>query len=174
MLARLSTWGCRIVTGREYAPLTKERGRSVERFEIEGNVTGTALVFAPTGDGRLTMTVGRSNTSPHGSVVLRPEWLRPLAAWLAGDARPGIVGHDEYGMPYGRWLAVAGDETAVVYGTHTRAELTCRLPFGTARVAVGPRDRATRHAVMLSPEARAEAAAYLRRVDAAHWTAQPL
>lgn len=146
----------------------------MERLEIEGNTAGTALVFAPTGDGRLTMTVGHANTSPHGSVILLPEWLRPLAAWLAGDARPGIVGHDEYGMPYGRWLTVGGDETVVMYGTHTRAEMTCLLPFGTARVAVGPRDRAVRYAVMLSPEARAEAAAYLRRVDAAHWTAQPL
>ena len=146
----------------------------MERLEIPGNVTGTALVFTPNDDGRLTMTVGVSNTSPHGSVVLQPGWLLPLAAWLAGDARPGIVGHDEYGMPYGRWLTVAGDETAVMYGTHTRAEMTCLLPFGTARVAVGPRDRAVRYAVMLSPEARAEAAAYLRRVDAVHWAAQPL
>lgn len=174
MLARLSPWGCRIVTGREYAPLTKERGRTVERLELEGNVAGTALVFAPTGDGRLTLTVGPSNTSPHGSVVLQPEWLRPLAAWLAGDTRPGIVGHDEYGMPYGRWLAIAGDETAVVYATHTRAELTCRLPFGTARVAIGPRGRATRYAVMIPPEARTELAAYLRRADAEHWSVQAL
>lgn len=169
MLARLSPWGCRIVTGREYAPLTKERGRPMERLEIAGDASGTALVFTPARDGRLTMTVGDTNTSPHGSVVLQPGWLLPLAAWLAGDARPGIVGHDEYGMPYGRWLTIAGDETAVMYGTHTRAEMTCLQPFGTARVAAGPRDRAIRYAVVLSPEARAEAAAYLRRVDAARW-----
>lgn len=164
--------GRRIVTGREYAPLTKERGRPMEQLEITGNVAGTALVFAPTGDGRLLMTVGASNTSPHGSVVLQPGWLRPLAAWLAGDARPGTVGHDEYGMPYGRWLTITGDETAVVYGVHVRAELTCRLPFGTSHIAIGPRDRATRYTVVLSPGARSEAAAYLRRTDAAHWADQ--
>lgn len=146
----------------------------MNRLEIAGNVTGTALVFSPAVDGQLLMTVGQVNTSPHGGVILLPEWLRPLAAWLAGDARPGIVGHDEYGMPYGRWLTIAGDETAVVYGTHTRAELTCRLPFGTARIAVGPRDRATRYAVVIPPDARTEAAAYLRRIDASHWTPQPL
>lgn len=174
MLARLSPWGCRIVTGREYAPPTKERGRLMERLEIAGNVTDTALVFAPTEDGRLRMTVQHFTAGLHDSVVLRPEWMRPLAAWLAGDARPGIVGHDEYGTPYGRWLTVAGDETAVAYGAHARAELTCRQPYGAARVAIGPRNRPTRCAVMLSPEARAEAAAHLRRIDAAHWTAQPL
>lgn len=172
MLTRLSTWGCRIVTGREYAPLTKERGRTVERLEIAGTTAGTALVFAPADDGRLTMTVGASNTSLYGSALLQPEWLRPLAAWLTGDARPGIVGHDDYGMPYGRWLTVGGDETAVVYGTHTRAELTCLTPYGHARVGVGPRDRAVRYTVVLSHEARTEAAAYLRRVDAARWADQ--
>ncbi len=172
MLTRLSIWGCRIVTGREYAPLTKERGRPMERLEIEGTVAGTALVFTPVEDGKLLMTVGAANTSPHGSVVLQPGWLRPLAAWLAGDARPGIVGHDEYGTPYGRWLTIAGDETAVVYGTHTRAELTCAQPYGAARIAAGPRDRATRYAVTVPPEARTEAAAYLRRIDASRWAAQ--
>lgn len=145
----------------------------MERLEIAGNAAGTALVFAPAGDGRLRMTVGHSNTSLYGSVALLPEWLRPLAAWLAGDARPGIVGHDDYGMPYGCWLTVAGDETAVMYGVHVRAELTCLLPFGPARVAVGPRDRAARYTVVIPPEARTEVAAYLRRTDAAHWTAQP-
>lgn len=173
MLARLSTWGCRIVTGREYARQTKERGRSVERFEIPGNVTGTTLVFAPAADGRLIMTAHHFTTPAYNSVVLQPEWLRPLAAWLAGDARPGIVGHDEYGMPYGRWLTVAGDETAVAYETRATAELTCRQPYGTARIAVGPRNRPARCAVMLSPDARTRTAAYLRRVDAESWTAQP-
>lgn len=173
MLIRLSTWGCRIVTGREYAPLTKERGRSMERLEIAGRTAGTALVFAPIEDGTLLMTVGRFNTSPFGSVVVQPGWLRPLAAWLAGDARPGIVGHDEYGMPYGRWLTIAGDETAVVYGTQTRIELTCSQPYGSAHVTAGPRERAFRYAVVIPPEARTEAAAYLRRVDAARWASQP-
>lgn len=146
----------------------------MERYEITGNVAGTALVFAPTEDGRLRMTAEHFASGLNDSVILRPAWLRPLAAWLAGDAQPGIVGHDEYGVPYGRWLTVAGDETAVVFGTHTRAELTCRQPYGTARIAIGLRNRPTRFAVMLSPGARTGAAAYLRRIDAAHWTAQPL
>lgn len=141
----------------------------MERLEISGDTDGTALVFAPAGDGRLTMTVGLSNTSPYGSVALQPEWLRPLAAWLAGDAGPGIVGHDDYGTPYGSWLAVAGDETVVMYGVHARVEMTCLSPYGHARVAVGPRDRAVRYTAVLSPEARTEAASYLRRVDAARW-----
>lgn len=147
----------------------------MKTFEISGNVTGTALRVARTEDGRLTMTAWVDGyTDSHDSVILRPEWLRPLAAWLAGEAEPGIAGHDEYGTPYGRWLAVSGDETAVVYSTHTRAELTCSLPFGAARVAVGPRNRLVRFVVMLSPEARVQVAAHLRRISAESWTAQNL
>ncbi|MGW2213291.1 hypothetical protein, partial [Streptomyces sp. NPDC001781] len=107
----------------------------------------------------------------HHSVILRPEWLRPLAAWFAGEARPGIVGRDEYGMPYGRWLAVNGDETAVAASTHSEARMDCVSPFGTARVAVGVRRGLSALAVMLTPEARQDVAVYLRRADAAHWTA---
>ena len=145
----------------------------MKTFEVAGSVTGTALRFTPTGDGRLTMTVLHWHADD-GDVILRPEWLRPLAAWLAGEAEPGIVGHDEYGMPYGRWLAIGGDETAVIYSTHTRAEMRCLFPYGTARVAVGPRNRDARFVMMLSPEARAATAAHLRRITAESWAAQQL
>lgn len=146
----------------------------MDTFEIAVNVAGMTLRFAPEGDGRLTMMMMHGRTPWHSSVILRPEWLRPLAAWFAGEAEPGIVGHDEYGMPYGRWLAVAGDEAAVAYSTHTQAELTCTHPYGTARVAIGKRNRPVRFAVTLSSGARTATATYLRRVSAVSWTTQPL
>jgi len=147
----------------------------MEPFEIPGSVAGTALRFEPAGDGRPVMTAWVDGyTAGYNSVVLRPEWLRPLAAWFAGEAEPGIVGHDEYGMPYGRWLTMAGDETAVVTNTHTEARLECLSPYGHAWVTIGPRNWHVQAAVGLSPGARAEAAAFLRRISAESWTAPSL
>jgi hypothetical protein len=99
-------------------------------------------------------------------VILRQEWLRPLAAWFAGEAHPGIVGHDEYGMPYGRWLAINGDESAVAVGVHTEAQLSCELPFGTAWVTVSVRRGTSSLEVALSAGARQDVATWLRRADA--------
>lgn len=126
---------------------------------------GTLLRFEPA-DGKLLMTVRNPDIGGHDSVVLDADWLLPLAAWFAGEAQPGIVGHDEYGAPYGRWLAIASDEAAVAYGTHTWARLDCLRPYGRARVAIGPRGRAGGFAAMLSPSARAAVATWLRRVAA--------
>lgn len=142
----------------------------MDAFEAAGTVDGTALRFTPIGDGRLTMTVMHRHTGGQDSVILRPEWLRPLAAWFAGEARPGIVGHDEYGMPYGCWLAIGGDESAVVTSTHTEALLDCPAPFDAARVRIGVRRGRPRFTARLSPEARQEVAAHLRRTDAGSWT----
>jgi hypothetical protein len=54
-------------------------------FEVAGNVAGTALRFGPTEDGRLAMTVLHRGVGRRDSVILRQEWLRPLAAWFAGQ-----------------------------------------------------------------------------------------
>lgn len=146
----------------------------MDPFEIAGNAAGTALRFAPAHDGKLLMTVwslDRSGLGGHESVTLQTSWLRPLAAWLAGEAQQGIVGHGEYGMPYGRWLTIGGDETAVACSTHTEARLECRSPYGSARVTIGPRGRQVRgYTTVLSPRARREMAAWLRRADSKHWT----
>lgn len=139
-----------------------------DSFAIPGNVTGTALVFSPAGDGSLVMTVAHENAAGHNSVILRPEWLRPLAAWFAGEAESVRRGEPLH-VPYSRQLCVADDEEAMVWSTHTWARLRCRLPFGTALVTAGPRGRYFGWAVMLSPGARQDAAAFLRRADAAHW-----
>lgn len=140
----------------------------MELFETAGNVAGTALRIEPTGDGRLVMTAMHRATGRRDSVILRPEWLLPLGAWFAGEARSGIVGHDEYGLPYGRWLAINGDESAEVVGVHTEARLDCLLPFGTARVTVSVRRGRSSLVVMLSPEARQKMAAWLRRAAVQH------
>jgi hypothetical protein len=143
----------------------------MEMIRLDDRETGKALLLGHlTGDdGKLILSVTEGRTDSHRSVILRPEWLRPLAAWFAGEAEPGIVGHDEYGLPYGRWLAIGSDEGAVVTSTHAQALLDCRSPFGTARVVIGPRGR---HglAVTLTAGARADVAAYLRRADAEQWT----
>lgn len=135
-------------------------------YAIPGDPAGCELRFTPAADStRLVMSV----VYPEGqrdSVVLQRSWLRPLAAWLAGEAQPGIVGHDEYGLPHGRWLTIAGDETAVAYGALTWARLECSRPFGTARVTVGRRGLFGGLTVTLSPEARQHTAAWLRRTDA--------
>lgn len=139
----------------------------MQPFEISGNTPGTALRFASAGDGRLTMAVIRLNRDC-GGVDLRPEWLLPLAAWFAGEARPGIHGHDEYGTPQGRSLAISGDEAAVVWDTRLWARLDCLLPFGAARVRIGPRGEQGSRVVMLPPHARQDVAMRLREADAAH------
>lgn len=128
--------------------------------------------LSPPDNGKILLTVLSRTGGAHESVVLRPAYLRPLAAWMAGEAQPGIVGHDEYGMPYGRWLSVAGDRTAVVYGTHSVAQMECAAPYGAARVALGPRRGSGTLAVRLLPEARTDLAAWLRRADAQGWARQ--
>lgn len=144
----------------------------MDPLEIPGDTAGTALRFAPTGDGRLTMTVLHRSSGGQDSVILRPEWLGPLGAWFAGEARPGIVGHDEYGTPYGRWLAIGGDESAVAVAVHTEALLDCPAPFGAVRVRISVRRGTSVLGLTLSPDARQRVAAHLRRIDAASWPAR--
>lgn len=139
----------------------------MQSFEIAGNIDGTSLRFDPTGDGRLTMTVMHWHTGRHDSVILRPEWLGPLAAWLAGEAEPvTITAPGDACKTYGRRLVIDGDELAEVYSTHTVARLDCRMPFGTARVAVSVRRGTSSLVAVLSPEARQAGATWLRRAGA--------
>ncbi|MFH8805254.1 hypothetical protein ACH4F6_37890 [Streptomyces sp. NPDC017936] len=138
----------------------------MDAFEIPGNVRGTALRLAPTGDdGKAVLTVWHRDSGAHSSVILDRSWLLPLGAWFAGEAQPVALG-DRPGTLYGRHLAVFGDERATVWSTHTWARLDCVLPFGTARVRVGARGRAGGVALMLSSEARQDIAVHLRRLDA--------
>ena len=141
----------------------------MDMIQLDDQTAGTSLRLVPSADGRVALTVMRGPGPEHTGVILRREWFRPLASWLAGEAGPGIVGHDEYGMPYGRWLVVAGDETAVVYGTHTWAQLRCSEPFGPALVTVGPRGLARGLTVLLTFGGRTDVAAWLRRADAESW-----
>ncbi|MGY5634219.1 hypothetical protein ACW7N6_38410 [Streptomyces sp. UC1A3] len=129
-----------------------------------GNVRDTALRLGPT-DGTVLMTVDGPGAGGHSSVTLRPDWLLPLAAWFAGEAQPAALG-DRPGTLYGVSLDVRGDGAAVAWNTHTWARLDCRLPYGPARVTVGPRGRAQGSVVMLSPEARRNVATWLRRAGA--------
>lgn len=140
----------------------------MDALTIPGNVRETALEFSPVED-KLLMTVNFRVTGTHSSVLLAPDWVLPLAAWFAGEAQPVALG-DRPGTLYGRRLDVSGDEYAVVWNTHTWARLDCLLPFGTARVQAGPRGKAYGSTVMLSPEARQDVAAWLRRADAEGWT----
>jgi hypothetical protein len=142
----------------------------MEPLEIPGTVQGTMLRFVPAGDGTVALSAMHIPSGLHSSVILRADWLRPVAAWFAGEAQPGITGHDEYGTGYGRWLAVAGDRAALLYGTHTEAQLEARMPFGTARVVVRRRGKTHGVSVMLAPEARQNVAEWLRRADAQHWS----
>lgn len=144
----------------------------MDALMIPGNVRETELEFAPA-DSKLLMTVRFRVTETHSSVLLNPDWLLPLASWFAGEARSAALG-DVPGTLYGRRLDVRGDEAAIVWNTHTWARLDCRLPFGTARVAVGPRGKGSGCAVMLSPEARQDVATWLRRADAEGWTRREL
>lgn len=137
----------------------------METFRIPGNTWGTALWIRPISSSAITLDVRNSDIGGHGSVVVRPEWLRPLAAWFAGEAEPVSLGD-----PGSTQLYVVNDEAAVVWSTHTWARLRCRLPFGTAVVTAGPRGKDFGRVVMLSPEARQQVAGWLRRVDAEHRT----
>lgn len=140
----------------------------MDQFEIAGD-TDTALRFAPAHDGKLVMLALRA--AEHRSVILDPTWLRPLAAWFAGEAQPAALGEDAL-MPYARRLAVYPDALALVWSTHTEAWLRCAEPYGPARVVIGQRGHmpSSSLSVILLPRARTEAAAYLRRADSEHWT----
>lgn len=134
---------------------------------VPGNVRDTALRLDSRGKPLLTAMSG----DVHHSVLLAPGWLLPLAAWFAGEAQPVALG-DRPGTLYGRTLDVRGDGDALVWNTHTWARLDCLLPYGSARVRIGPRGRDTCTAVMLSPEARQDVAAWLRRAAAEGWATQ--
>lgn len=144
----------------------------MDTLTVPGNVRETELEFTPA-DGKMLMTVHVRTADAHSSVLLAPDWLLPLAAWFAGEARPAALG-DVPGTLYGRRLDVRGDEAAIVWGTHTWARLDCILPFGAARVTAGPRGRGFPCTVMLPPEARQDVAAWLRRADAEGWTRREL
>lgn len=144
----------------------------MDALTIPGTVRDTALRLDPA-SGTLLMTVRAPSAGGHSGVVLDPSWVLPLAAWFAGEARPAGLG-DRPGTLYGRRLDVSGDEYAVIWGTHTWARLDCVLPFGTARVQVGPRGKAYGSTVMLDPEGRQDVAAWLRRADAEGWTRREL
>ena len=141
----------------------------MEPFEISGAPPGTALRFTPA-RGRLVMAVTGRNAGGHQGVLLQPAWLRPLAAWFAGDGEPVHLGGDAL-LPYARRLAVYPDDLALVWSTHTEAWLRCSCPYGGAGVVIGPRGRmATRSlSVRLSPRARLETAERLRHADAESW-----
>jgi hypothetical protein len=134
-------------------------------FEIEGCARGTLLRFAPADDGKLTMAILRQETSGHDSAIIRPEWLRPLAAWFAGEAERAALG-DDLLVPCARRLAVHTDGLAVVYSARTEAWLRCYEPYGPAWVTVMPRRAASGPSVALMPEARQDVATRLRRFDA--------
>lgn len=137
---------------------------------VPGNVRDTALRLDPS-DRKPMLTVTGPGSGGHSTVLLAPDWLLPLAAWFAGEAQPVVLG-DRPGTLYGRTLDVRGDGDALVWDTHTWARLDCLLPYGTARVRIGPRGRDTCVAVMLSPEARQDVAAWLRRAAAEGWAEQ--
>ncbi|WP_030248029.1 hypothetical protein [Streptomyces sp. NRRL S-455] len=141
----------------------------MDAFEAPGTVRGTALRFDPGHAGTLTMTTQFITAGTYNGVVLQPSWVLPLAAWFAGEAQPAAHG-DLPGTLYGRRMDIAGDEYAIVWSTHTWAQLDCVLPFGTARVQAGPRGREYGSTVMLAPEARVDVAAWLRRTHAEGWT----
>lgn len=138
----------------------------MELSEIPGTVRDMALMLDPT-DGAPFMAVTGWNVGGHSAVKLDPSWLRPLAAWFAGEAQPAALG-DHPGTLYGRRMDIVGDEETVIWSMHTWARLDCRLPFGTARVSIGPRDKGYGWTVLLSPEARQDVATWLRRADAEH------
>lgn len=144
----------------------------MDALTVSGNTRETVLEFAPA-DGRLLMTAHGPSTGGHSCVLLDPLWVLPLAAWFAGEAQPAALG-DLPGTLYGRRLDVRGDEAAIVWNTHTWARLGCSLPFGTARVVVGPRGKGCGCTVTLSPEARQGVAAWLRRADAEGWARREL
>ncbi|WP_086559960.1 hypothetical protein [Streptomyces africanus] len=144
----------------------------MDALTTPGNVRETALRITPA-DGKLLMTVVGPFAGGHSGVLLSPDWVLPLAAWFAGEAQPVALG-DRPGTLYSRRLDVSGDEYSVVWNTHTWARLDCLLPFGTARVQTGPRGKAYGSTVMLSPEARQDVAAWLRRADAEGWTRREL
>jgi hypothetical protein len=134
-------------------------------FTVPGVAGHTVLRFTPADAGKVALSVVHGHTDEHPSVVLQPDWLLPLAAWFAGEAQPAALG-DRPGTLYGWRLDVRGDELAVIWNTHTWARLDCVRPFGVARVLIGPRGRGHGKDVMLWPEARQDAAAWLRRTVA--------
>lgn len=135
---------------------------------IPGTVSGTALRFDPANNVVL-MTVDGPFAGEHTAALLSPDWLLPLAAWFAGEAQPAALG-DRPGTLYGVNLAAHGDGKAVVWNTHTWARLDCLRPFGDARVQIGPRGKAYGSVVLLPPEGRQNAAAWLRRTRPEGWT----
>jgi hypothetical protein len=136
----------------------------MDTLTAPGVVPDTSLRLA-LDDPKPVMSVQAPGAGGYSAVLLAADWLLPLAAWFAGEAQPASVG-DLPGTLYGRTLDVRGDEAAIVWNTHTWARLDCILPFGTARVTIGPRGKAYGTVVMLEPEARQDVAAWLRRADA--------
>lgn len=138
----------------------------MDSFEVSGLGSDTALHFIPNGGDELVMRV--HNGPGDQSVTLRPEWLRHLAAWFAGEAEPVAAGDDRL-FTDARRLAVHGDEMVLVYSPDSEAWLRCSQPYGTARVVVGPRAHmiSSSVVVLLSPGARQDIAVYLRRVHVA-------
>lgn len=134
---------------------------------VDGFAGGTSLRLVPD-DRKIGMTVDAPGPRGYRTVLLAADWLLPLAAWFAGEARPAALG-DRPGTLYGRSLAVHNDETATVWNTHTWARLECDRPFGDCRVLVGPRGKSYGGAVLLEPEARQDVAAWLRRADSQGW-----
>lgn len=141
----------------------------MEALTAPGTVRFTELRFTPSPCGKTSMTVQAPGAGGYASVLLAADWLLPLAAWFAGEAQPAALG-DRPGTLYGRTLDVRGDESAIVWNTHTWARLECTLPFGDVRVQIGPRGKGYGTPVTLLPETRQDVAAWLRRADAEGWT----
>ncbi|MER7488697.1 hypothetical protein ABTY20_22890 [Streptomyces sp. NPDC126497] len=133
---------------------------------VPGTVGGTALRL-DLSDGSTSLTVEGPFAGEHTTVLLSADWLLPLAAWFAGEAQPAALG----ARPGA--LIVHGDESAAVWDARTGARLECVLPFGSARVTIGPRGKVYGTTAMLPPEGRQSAAAWLRRTAAEDWARRP-
>jgi hypothetical protein len=132
--------------------------QDIADLEIPGLNGDNALRFRPHA-GTLRMSV-----SGYAHTVLERPFLRPMAAWFAGEAQPCTVD----AVPVS-WLVVHSDALLTVHGGRTTARLNCASPFGAARVAIVWNETGRTQSVMLSPDARLAAATWLRRADARDW-----
>lgn len=138
-----------------------------ETTDLAGMYSGTVLHLIPGAGGSVILIAQEDRPGQRARVTVRPEWLRPLAAWLAGESRLPSVSDVEDGGA----LVLLSDERALIWNERTWARLECRMPFGPAHVSLHFRGLSTGCSVFLSPEARLEAATLLRRQDARTWTA---
>lgn len=131
----------------------------LELLEVPGP-DGETFRLVAIGDGRAVLAVARSHGYAPLTVTVEREWVRPLAAWLAGESDP-------LETPAGQSvlrLSIASDYEARVFDLRAWALLTCERPFGTASVVITrtgeqPRDG---YAARVTADGREQAAAWLR------------